>query len=154
MAVEVRFKSSERGRRLLTITEVSHATGLQSSALRYYERVGLIEPAGRTGGRRHYSEDVLQRLAVIALLQEVGFTITEIAGLFARSERGHAWRELAQTKLGEIDAHLERVHTARELLQAALTCGCSNLERCDLIDQRRGRHRNATKTLTLRWGAP
>lgn len=139
---------------VLSITQVVKATGLQSSALRYYEREGLIKPAGRASGRRLYEKSVLQRLAVISLLREVGFTINEISELFDRRGKGMPWRGLAEDKLGEIDAHLERVRAARELLSAALRCGCSSLESCDLVAARRGAHRKVTQTLTLRMGPP
>ena len=140
--------------RLLTIAQVGETTGLQSSALRYYEREGLIEPAGRASGRRLYDESVLQRLAVISLLQEVGFTIGEISELFNRRGKRMLWRSLAEDKLSEIDAHLERVGAARELLSAALQCGCSSLESCDMVSARRGAHRKVTQTLMLRMGPP
>lgn len=140
--------------RVLSITEVGEATGLQSSALRYYEREGLIKPAGRAGGRRTFDEAVLQRLAVVALLQEVGFTISEISELFNRRGKRTSWRSLAEGKLDEIDAHLERVGAARELLSTALECGCSSLESCDIVTARRGSHRKVTQTLSLRMGPP
>lgn len=139
---------------LLGITEVGEATGLESSALRYYEKAGLIRPQGRVGGRRHYDPSVLQRLAVIGLFQEVGFTISEISELISHEERRKRWRTLAEGKLQEIDSHLERVGAARELLMAALDCGCSGLESCDLVKERRGRHRKAVQSLTLRMGPP
>ena len=121
-------------RELLSITEVGDATGLQSSALRYYEKAGLIKPKARVGGRRHYETSVLQRLAAIALLQEVGFTISEIAELVERKGGGRRWRSLANDKLAEIDSHVERVQAARNLLMAALECECSGLESCDLSE--------------------
>ncbi len=141
-------------RRSLSITEVGEATGLQSSALRYYEKAGLIRPSGRSGGRRLYEPAVLQRLAVVALLQEVGFTIGEISELVNRRSKRQRWRSLAEGKLGEIDSHMERVAAARELLTAALDCGCSSLEDCELVSARRGRHRRVAQTLTLRMGPP
>ena len=140
-------------KKLLSITEVVEATGLQSSALRYYEREGLIEPAGRAGGRRQYEAAVLQRLAVIATLQEAGFTISDISMLV--NQRGkRRWRTLAEGKLREINAHLDRVKAARELLTAALDCECTSLEACDLVAARRGRHKKAVQTVTLRMGPP
>ncbi|MGH2756666.1 MAG: MerR family transcriptional regulator, partial [Actinomycetota bacterium] len=84
---------------LLSITEVGDATGLQSSALRYYEKEGLIKPAGRAGGRRFYNPAVLQKLAVVALLQEVGFTIGEISEVMNRPGKRRRWRSLAEDKL-------------------------------------------------------
>ncbi len=138
---------------LLSITEVGERTGLQSSALRYYEREGLIQSAGRSGGRRLYNEGVLQRLAVVSLLQEVGFTIGEIAELM-NPQAQNGWRSLAEDKLHEIDAHMKRVQTGRELLTAALACKCSSLDTCDIVAARRGPHRKVTQTLTLRMAPP
>ena len=139
---------------LLSITKVGELTGLPSSALRYYEKSGLIESQARVGGRRHYDPAVLHRLAVISLFQEVGFTIGEISELVGHKAGRKHWRPLAESKLEEIDIHLERVGAARELLTAALDCGCSGLENCDLVKERRGRHRRAVQTLTLRMGPP
>ena len=139
---------------LLSITEVGEATGLQSSALRYYEKAGLIRPEARLGGRRHYDRSVLHRLAVIALLQEAGFTIGEIAQILEHRGRGKRWRSLAEGKLQEIEIHLERINAARELLTAALNCGCSGLESCEMVTGRQGRHRKVVQTLSLRMGAP
>ncbi|HEY7874634.1 MAG TPA: MerR family transcriptional regulator [Actinomycetota bacterium] len=139
---------------LLSITQVAEATGLQSSALRYYEKAGLISSQARVGGKRHYSPDVLQRLAVIALLQEVGFTIGEMADLFKRRGRKERWRALAEAKLGEIDAHLAQVTAGKKLLESALACGCSHLETCDLVTERRSPHKRAVQTLGLTMGPP
>lgn len=136
----------ETPRDLLSITEVGEATGLNSSALRYYESAGLISPKARIGGRRHYDPAVFQRLAVIGLLQEAGFTIGEIAEVISKKR---AWRDLAARKLEDIDAHLERVEATREFLQAALDCGCSGLETCGLVDQRPARHRRAAQVLSV-----
>lgn len=128
------------------ISEVARATGLQSSALRYYEKAGLIAPAGRAGGRRQYDPSVLQRLAAIALLQEAGFTITEVRAALAAGN--DSWRALAQRKLGELDAHMARIAAARELLVSAIKCDCSGLDTCDLVAARRGRHRTVVQKLS------
>jgi len=132
---------------LVSISEVSERTGLQSSALRYYERAGLIRPRARIGGRRHYDASVLQTLAAIALLQEVGFKISEIRTVVGQGGGHKRWRSLAEEKLPEIDEHLERARTARELLAAALSCECSGLDTCSLIQDRRGRHRRTLQGL-------
>ncbi len=139
---------------LLSISEVAKETGLQSSALRYYEKAGLISSEDRVGGRRHYRQSVLQRLAAIALLQEAQFTIAEIAVLLDEDRRRERWNALSKRKVQEIDKHLERVQTARELLVAARACTCDGLETCELVRQRRGRHRTAVQTLTVRVKEP
>ncbi|MBW3589416.1 MAG: MerR family transcriptional regulator [Actinobacteria bacterium] len=137
---------------LLSISEVVQATGLKSSALRYYEKVGLLEPAARIGGRRHYHQNVLQRIAVIVLLQEVGFRIGEIADLVARDRKRGQWRGLAEAKLEEIDTHIKRVESARDLLRAAIDCGCSNLDTCGLVSERR--HPKVVHRVTLQLRQP
>lgn len=135
-------------RRLLSISEVAQASGLQSSALRYYEKSGLIGSRGRIGGRRQFDRSVLQRLAVISLLQEAGFTIGEISDLIGGGSRRERWQTLAKKRLGKIDAHLERVHAARELLLAALNCECSGLDSCKLVQERTGKHRRVVQKLS------
>jgi DNA-binding transcriptional MerR regulator len=135
---------------LRSISEVAQATGLQSSALRYYERQGLISPATRVSGRRHYDPSVLQRLAAIALLQEAGFTIAEVAQVLGPGASRQRWRETAEQKLAQIDAHLARVASARELLISALHCDCSGLDTCGLVSARRGRHRKVVQSLSPR----
>jgi DNA-binding transcriptional MerR regulator len=135
---------------LPSISEVAEATGLQSSALRYYEKQGLITAATRVNGRRHYDPSVLQRLAAIALLQEAGFTIAEVGQLLGPGTSRETWREIAAQKLEEIDAHLARVAEARELLVSALRCDCSGLDTCGLIASRRGRHRKVVQSLSGR----
>jgi MerR family transcriptional regulator, redox-sensitive transcriptional activator SoxR len=115
--------------------------------LRYYERSGLIRSRGRSGGRRQYEPAVIQRLAVIALLQEVGFSIREIKTLVGRRDGHKRWRPLAERKLKEIDEHIQEVKEARDLLTAALACDCSGLDTCDLIRARTGRHRKVVQRL-------
>jgi DNA-binding transcriptional MerR regulator len=137
---------------LLSISDVGAATGLRSSALRYYERAGLIQPAARIGGRRHYSQSILHQLAIIALLQDVGFTISEIEQLIEGKSR-QRWRELAEHKVTEIDAHIERVESARNLLIAALGCKCGSLEECEFVKERSG-HRKAVSAVLLQMGRP
>ena len=119
---------------LMSIGEVASASGLRASALRYYEEEGLIQPIARKGGRRHYDPSTLRRLAIIALCQEVGFTVAEIAEVFGSGRNGRKrWRELAERKLTDIDAHIGRAQAARRLLRDALACGCGDLAACDMV---------------------
>ena len=128
----------------LSIGDVAADSGLRPSALRYYEEAGLISPAGRRGGRRIYRPDVLSRLALVALAQEVGFTVREIATLLG----GHVndkerWREMAERKLGEIDLQMERLQAMKRLLRAAAACECSGVDACEVIEEAAERRRSA-----------
>lgn len=126
---------------LLSIGEVAERTGLRPSALRYYEDVGLLAPAARIGGRRHYDPAVLRRLAVVALCQDTGFTIGEIRDFLSHGRRGarQRWRRVAERKLGEMDARIEQARATRRLLEDALRCECDDPGTCDLVARAVGR---------------
>ena len=127
----------------LSISEVARRVGLKPSALRYYEHAGILTPPGRVNGRRRYDPDVLTRLAIIQLAQQAGFTLSEIRTLFegfAQDTTPSArWRDLAKTKISEIDDLVRRTQAMRDLLAEGLRCDCLTLENCDLVMQRLGR---------------
>ncbi len=141
-------------RNVLSISEVAETTGLKSSALRYYEKAGLIRPASRAGGRRQYHPSVLQGLAAIALLQEAGFTIAEVGKLLGKGTSQQRWRTMAEQKLNDIQAHMACVAAAEELLIAALQCDCSGLDTCEHVSARLGRHRKVVQSLAPPRPAP
>ncbi len=116
---------------MLSIGEVAKCSGLRPSALRYYELEGLISPAARLSGRRHYEESVLNRLRVIACARDAGFTIAEIRELLGgEKEAPGGWRQLAERKLREVDAVIEKAQATRRLLAESLDCDCVVLEDC------------------------
>jgi MerR family redox-sensitive transcriptional activator SoxR len=123
------------------IGEVARRAGVRPSALRYYESAGLLPAPARENGRRRYDgevlREVLDRLAVIRVAQQAGFTISEIKTLLdgfsedvPPSER---WRILAQDKLPEVEALVERAVGMRDLLERGLRCECLRLEDCALV---------------------
>jgi MerR family redox-sensitive transcriptional activator SoxR len=118
----------------MRIGEVAQRAGLAPSAIRYYEKLGLIPKPSRDGGKRRYDPSVLEWLSLIALAREAGFTIAEIRRLvtgFTPGTRPAArWQELATRKLAEIDAMVARAERMRAILRVALDCGCFRLEDC------------------------
>ena len=122
----------------LTIGEVARRAGVRASALRYYESVGLLPAPPRVHGRRRYDPSVLQRLAVIHVAQEAGFTVAEIRVLFdgcdADTSPSARWRALAVRKIDEVDALIRRAQRMKELLEKGLACGCLRLEDCSLVE--------------------
>lgn len=121
----------------LSIGDVAQQVGVQPSALRYYESIGLLPAPQRVNGRRHYDADVLQRLSVIQLAKDAGFTITEIQTLLHGFEPdtppSARWRALATEKLSELDAFIERAEAMKQLLKAGIECGCLRFEDCTII---------------------
>jgi len=120
----------------LSIGEVARRAGLQSSAIRYYESVGVLPKPERLNGRRRYDTSVLQRLAAIQVAQQAGFTIAEIRVLFYGFVEGTPlstrWQALAHKKLAEVDALISRAQGMKHLLEEGLRCGCLSLDDCKL----------------------
>lgn len=123
----------------LRIGDVARAVGLRTSALRYYERTGLLPTPGRTAGQRRYEGSVLRTLAVIRLAQQAGFTVAEICRLlhgFAVSMPPSVrWRALTLRKLREIDALIAPARQMKRVLDRLRRCECPSLEDCGNIGE-------------------
>jgi MerR family redox-sensitive transcriptional activator SoxR len=121
----------------MTIGEVAERAGVRASAIRYYESVGLLSVPRRDQGQRRYDESILQRLAVIHLAQDVGFTIAEVRDLVdGFDHQGVAterWREAARHKLAAVQARIERAQQMRQVLEDSLHCDCLTLDACPLV---------------------
>jgi DNA-binding transcriptional MerR regulator len=113
---------------LVPIGELARRTGVATSALRYYERVGLLSPAERIGQRRHYQPSSAERVALIRLCQDAGFTLAEIGRLLEGWSR--AWGRLAERKIAELDARIADAQRAKELITHALECPHRDLFAC------------------------
>jgi MerR family transcriptional regulator, redox-sensitive transcriptional activator SoxR len=129
----------------LRIGDVARDAGLRTSALRYYERAGLLPAARRIAGQRRYDGSALRTLAVIKLAQEAGFTVAEVRTLLHGFSLGTPpparWRALARRKRREIDDLLGRARRMRRLLDRLLRCECPSLDDCgNVIGSRRKRH--------------
>ncbi len=126
-----------------SIGEVARRAGVRPSALRYYERVGVLPSPGRENGRRRYGgealREALDRLAVVRVAQRAGFTIAEIRtlldGFSEDTPPSERWRVLAQDKLPEVEALVERALGTKEVLERGLRCECLSLEECSLVGE-------------------
>jgi len=119
---------------MLSIGAIAERAGLNTSAIRYYERIGVLPRAPRRAGRRRYDPAILEWLSLIALAREAGFSMAEIKRLvtdFSPGTRPAArWKELAERKLGELNAVIARAERMRAVLRIAMDCGCFRLEDC------------------------
>ena len=117
--------------RYLTIGELAKSTGVATSALRYYEELGLIPAPVRISGQRRYPGSVVGLVGVILLLRDVGFSLREAKALLASG--GHAvdgWRQLAQRKLADLDDQIAKAQTAREAITHGLHCPHDDITTC------------------------
>lgn len=135
MQVKVDFMSSE----LLAIGEVARRSGKAASAIRFYERSGLIAEPARVSGRRRYPAEVVRSLAVIETAQRAGLALEEIRLLLqANAEDAAAvelLREVAERRLPLLEEAIERAELVRRWLEQAASCDCPSLEECPLFDE-------------------
>ena len=115
--------------RLLSIGELAERTGLATTALRYYDDLGLVRPVTRASGQRRYAESAVADVGVILFLREVGFSLAEIGSLVAGGER-RAWQESLDHKLSELDEQQHRLNVARAALEHARRCPAGEPVRC------------------------
>ena len=122
----------------LTIGEVARRAGLKTSAIRYYESVGVLPEAVRESGQRRYTEETVRRLHVIEVAKRAGFSLDEARVLLSTADDGSPAfaqiRELATRKLPEVDALITRAQAMRAWLQTATGCNCATLDVCALFD--------------------
>ncbi|MFD5233818.1 helix-turn-helix domain-containing protein [Streptomyces qaidamensis] len=106
----------------LDIAEVAHRAGVPASTLRFYEEKGLIASTGRRGLRRQYDPGVLERLALIALGRTAGFSLDEIAQMFAPDGQPRIDRRMLSAKADELDRRIRELGVLRDSLRHAAAC--------------------------------
>ncbi|KOG39835.1 helix-turn-helix domain-containing protein [Streptomyces resistomycificus] len=114
----------------LDIAEVAHRAGVPASTLRYYEEKELIASTGRRGLRRQYDPAVLERLALIALGRTAGFSLDEIARMFAPDGQPRIDRRLLKTKADELDDRIRELGVLRDSLRHAAACPAPSHMEC------------------------
>ena len=121
----------------LRIGEVAERSGFAVSAVRFYERQGLIEAERDGGGQRRFAPAVLRRLAFIRAAQHVGLSLDEIREAFANLPEGRTptkadWSRLSRSWRPRLDAEIAALEALRDGLDACIGCGCLSLRSCRL----------------------
>lgn len=114
----------------LDITEVAQRAGVPASTLRYYEEKGLIASIGRQGLRRVFDPRVLERLALIALGRAAGFSLDEIARMFAPDGQTRIDRQMLAAKAEELESTIRQLRVLRDGLQHAAACPAPSHTEC------------------------
>ncbi|MEU6913875.1 helix-turn-helix domain-containing protein [Streptomyces olindensis] len=129
----------------LDIAEVARRAGVPASTLRFYEEKGLIASTGRRGLRRQYDPGVLERLALIALGRTAGFSLDEIARMFAPDGRPRIDRRMLSAKADELDRRIRELGVLRDSLRHAAACPAPSHLECPtfrrLLDEATARGR-------------
>lgn len=114
----------------LDIAEVAQRSGVPASALRFYEEKGLIASIGRRGLRRLFDAQVLDRLALIKLGRAAGFSLDEIALMFAPDGRARIDRQMLTAKADELDRTIRELSAMRDGLRHAAACPAPSHMEC------------------------
>ena len=120
---------------LLTVSEVAQRSGFAASALRFYEREGLITATRSAGGQRRYERGVLRRLAFVRAARNVGLSLEEIAASLATLPDGRTptradWSRLSRGWRARLDDQIAALSRLRDGLDSCIGCGCLSLKLC------------------------
>ena len=123
----------------LSIGEVSARSGVAQSALRFYERQGLIAATRTDGNQRRYERSVLRRIALIQAGRAAGVTLAEINAALARLPTNRTpsrrdWERLSNRWRDDLDARIETLQALRGRLTTCIGCGCLSIDKCDLLN--------------------
>jgi MerR family transcriptional regulator, redox-sensitive transcriptional activator SoxR len=124
---------------LLTVGELAHRSGFAPSALRYYERLGLITALRTSGGQRRYERSVLRRLAFIRAARNIGLRLEEVAAALAELPDGRTptradWTRLSHGWRRRLDDQIAALVALRDGLDSCIGCGCLSLRRCAIFN--------------------
>jgi MerR family redox-sensitive transcriptional activator SoxR len=124
----------------LSIGDVADRTGVAVSAVRYYEREGLLTSRRTGGGQRRFHRDVLRRVAFVRVAQRVGLTLEEIRDALATLPEGRTptkadWARLSRSWRPQLDEQIAVLVRLREDLTSCIGCGCLSLKACALYNR-------------------
>lgn len=127
------------GTETMSIGDVSARSGVERSALRFYEAEGLITAERTSGGQRRYHRDVLRRLAFIRIAQRIGLTLDEIHGALAelpdrRTPNPNDWARLSRHWRSRLDEQIGLLERLRDELSSCIGCGCLSFKACRLYN--------------------
>jgi len=121
----------------LSIGQLARRCGLAPSAIRYYEKSGLLPRALRVSRQRRYGLEMVGRLRLLQVAREAGFTIREtrafLSGFPETTRPAIRWQTLAKRKLVEISSQIERLERMKRLLESGFRCSCLSMEECARI---------------------
>jgi MerR family transcriptional regulator, redox-sensitive transcriptional activator SoxR len=124
---------------LLAIGDVAERSGLAASAIRFYEKAGLVHAVRTPGNQRLFRREVLRRLAFIRIAQRVGQSLDEIVAALSdlpadKAPTSKQWRQLSRGWRERIDERIEILEALRGGLTSCIGCGCLSLRTCALAN--------------------
>lgn len=125
--------------RELTIGELSTRSGVAQSALRFYEREGLIAARRTDGNQRRYPSVTLRRVALVQAGKAAGIPLGRIRAALDELPAGKAptkrdWERLSRSWRRELDERIATLESVRDRLTTCIGCGCLSLRTCGLLN--------------------
>ena len=123
--------------REFSVGQVAERSGVAVSALHFYEAKGLISSHRTAGNQRRYGGDVLRRVAVIKIAQEVGISLAEIGKALNALPEGRTpnrkdWGRLSKSWRESLNLRIRQLEALRDGLDDCIGCGCLSIDRCKL----------------------
>ncbi len=123
----------------LPIGEVADRTGLAVSAIRFYEKTGLITAERAPSGHRRFPRSTIRRVSFILICQNLGYSLQEIGSHLdslpeGRTPTDEDWANMATSFRSEVDDRIERLTSLRDNLEGCIGCGCLSLQRCAIYN--------------------
>src|SRR5579875_1953353 len=120
---------------LLTVGEIARRSGFAESAIRYYERLGLLAATRTSGGQRRFERSMLRRLAFIRAARNIGLSLDEVAATLRSLPAGRTptrtdWARLSAGWRDRLDGQIAALVALRDGLDSCIGCGCLSLDRC------------------------
>jgi MerR family redox-sensitive transcriptional activator SoxR len=116
------------------IGELANRTGVNASAIRYYEKLNLVPAPYRASGQRRYTDEAVYRVLLIRFARDMDFSLDEIkiflSGLNEKAPVGKRWKTLAHSKIKQVNDTMARAQQLKSLLEHLLRCRCASLREC------------------------
>ncbi len=126
-------------KRGFSIGDLAHRTGLSVSAIRFYEKKGLISPDRNAGNQRRYEGSDIRRLSFILIAQQIGLSIDDIKAAMAELPDGRTptkadWSKISRKFRKTLDERIRMMERMRDNLDGCIGCGCLSLKACQLYN--------------------
>ena len=124
----------------LTVGKVAQRSGVNVSAIHFYESKGLIHSKRNSGNQRRFAKDVLRRVAIIKAAQKIGMTLESIKTAFdtlpeKRTPDAKDWESLATTWQQDLNARIAYLENLRDSLTGCIGCGCLSMKNCPIYNE-------------------
>lgn len=115
----------------LAIGELAEASGVSVSAIRYYEKRGLVQPAARVGGKRRFDRGTVGRVNFVRRAREAGFALDDVRRIL--DDRSGEWPDIVSHHLDDLRRHRNELDVMITMVDEMRRCGCEVVAQCPRV---------------------